>query len=85
VSGVLEYVGGPATANQPLTQGWVRFDGPISTRIAVDRHGRFDVALPPGTYRVTGGPENGHFCAWVSRIVVEAGQSKQVSLQCHIY
>ncbi len=85
VAGVLEYVGGPATANQPLKRGWVEFDGPTSTRIRVDRQGRFHVALPAGVYRVTGGPQGAHYCVLKKHVVVDLGQSQEIALQCHVY
>ncbi len=85
MTGSLEYVGGPAIANQPLKGGWVKFDGPISTTITVDHRGHFQVALPAGTYRVTGGPHGSRYCALLASVSVDVGQSQEISLKCHIY
>jgi hypothetical protein len=53
VGGLLEAVGGPPVPARPLP-GTVRLQGPRTYTARVDRTGRYEVAVVPGRYEISG-------------------------------
>lgn len=87
ISGRLLLVGGPSP-DLRATSGTVKLHGPSATQGAADRHGRFEVAATPGTYRITGtSPNYGngrYLCEAAHPVVVVAAETRHVNVYCQM-
>ncbi len=87
VTGRLLLVGGPARGFR-ATSGEVRLQGASAAQGDVDRRGHFEVAVDPGTYRVTGtSPEygSGHYlCRATHPVEVAASETRRVNVFCQL-
>ena len=83
VTGTFRVQGGPTPGIDEPLGGTVTFDGPASEEVDAP-NGTFTVALPPGTYTVTGHPA-GNFAAAdcpSATVVVADEQASPVEVTC---
>lgn len=95
VSGVLEYIGGPAIVRDGKAQapvpvphaGMVEFTplaGVPVRRVSTGADGRFWISLPAGVYQVTGNPEQHKFWCVGGDITIKSGGHDRVSVDCPV-